>query len=121
MPDALRVLLVDDDADTLESMAKTLRVLGHFDVLTAFSGAQGLKLLAAHPNVVVTDYKMPDMDGLEFTRRARDATDAPIVMVTAFQGPDLADEARRVGICRIVQKPIDFDQLVACIKEVARA
>lgn len=114
-----RILLVDDDPDTLESLGQALRVLGGADVVTAPSGAQALaKLESGHPDAMVTDFKMPDMDGLELSKRAKGKYPRlAIVMITAFNSGDLERSAASAGVCEVVEKPPFVEGLMAAIGE----
>jgi two-component system response regulator HydG len=78
-------LLVDDNASGLAARKTVLEELGH-KVLTATSGADALEQFAAHPfDLVVTDYRMPRMDGLELIGRLREQAPAlPIVLLSGF-------------------------------------
>jgi CheY-like chemotaxis protein len=80
-----RILLVDDNANGLAARKTVLEELGH-KVLTATSGADALEQFAAHSiDLVVTDYKMPRMDGLELISRLRgQAPTLPIVLLSGF-------------------------------------
>lgn len=80
-----RILLVDDNANGLAARKSVLQEQGHC-VLTATSGADALAQFAAEPfDLVVTDYKMPRMDGLELIRQLRGQAPAlPIVLLSGF-------------------------------------
>lgn len=115
-PPAVRqkcLLVVDDDADTLESLAMSLQAVMGARVVTAASGREALtKLDGARPDAMVTDYRMPGMDGIELTGRARrQAPGLPVVMVTAFDDQALRAEAKRAGVCEVVPKPLDAEDL----------
>jgi len=79
------ILLVDDNAGGLAARKSVLEELGH-KVLTATSGADALEQFAAHPfDLVVTDYRMPRMDGLELISRLRGQSPSlPIVLLSGF-------------------------------------
>jgi CheY-like chemotaxis protein len=81
----VRILLVDDNANGLAARKSVLEELGHV-VLTATSGADALDHFSAEPfDLVVTDYKMPRMDGLELIRRLRgQAPTLPIILLSGF-------------------------------------
>ena len=113
------ILLVDDDQDTLESIGQLLRVTTGMTVATAHSGPEALsKLREMQPEALVTDFRMPDMDGIELARRAKvELPGLPIVMITAFDDEDLRDAAEEAGICEVVGKPIDLDELLETIDE----
>jgi len=118
-----RILLVDDDPDTLTSVGDALRVLAGADVVTATSGADALiKLGREKLEVLVTDYRMPGMDGIELCAKARKMIRRlPIVMITAFNSDDLQDQAARAGICEVIPKPPDLEDLVAAIRDCCQA
>ena len=84
----LTILLVDDEDIVRTGTAEMIRDLGH-DVLEAGGGPEALSLLAdgAEPDIVVTDYKMPRMDGAELSRRLQEAHPAlPILIITGYTG-----------------------------------
>jgi EAL domain-containing protein (putative c-di-GMP-specific phosphodiesterase class I)/CheY-like chemotaxis protein len=118
----IRILVVDDDADLIESIGATLRSHG-FEVLSATSGEKGLELAyTQHPHVVLLDVMMPGMDGYQVCRELQFGytKDIPIVFLTAKT--DLADmlEANRSGASAYITKPFRADRLVETIREVLR-
>ena len=107
-----RILLIDDDASLREVLAYTLREQGH-EVETAADGSAGLVLLErAVPDAVITDLKMPGIDGLEVLRRAHeiDAT-LPVIVLTAFGSIEDAVAAMRDGAHDYLTKPYNRDEL----------
>jgi len=88
-------------------------------VRTAIDGAAALDLASeTRPDVIVVDLKMPGVDGVEFARRYRDAQgDAPLVLLTAAQQPEIA--AEKMGAARCVRKPFDLYALFSVLDEVA--
>lgn len=117
---AIDVLVVDDDADTIEELVEYLSKAG----LTCKSAADGwaaLKLLADgfKPGVVVTDLRMPEMDGMEFAERLRQFSDRErpeIIFVSGHAGFDDAVAAIRLGARDMLTKPIDAPKLVRAVK-----
>lgn len=110
----VRVLLVEDTESVRRFLADLLDVDGFEIVGVAGSGAEALDLL--HGNlgldVVVIDFKMPDMDGIETARRARAARpELPIVMYTAYESAELEVAARDVGVDVVVGKVEGIDRL----------
>ncbi len=86
----LSILLVDDEELVRQATAEMLRELGH-EVTTAGGGAEALAKLAAGlaPDVIVTDYMMPRMDGAEFARRVQDERpELPVLLITGYAGND---------------------------------
>ena len=118
-----RLLLVDDDRDTLDSIQQGLEALAGATVVTASSGEQALHALASNEvDAMVTDYRMPDMDGLQLSQKARRMKPhLAIVMITAFNDLDLQDAAARAGICEVLAKPIDVDPLIDSVQACCEA
>lgn len=116
----LTVLLVEDDATALRQMEIMLRRRCG-KVYTANNGMVGLKVYrTAEPDVIVTDLKMPVMDGLEMSRRIRESDkNTPIIITTAFDDRKIILNAIDVGITKYIVKPIDNDALVNALCEVS--
>lgn len=78
------LLLVDDDHDLLEMLCSIFRRAGYNDLLTASSGAEALAIWRAqHPDMVVLDVMMPDMDGFSVLKEIRRTSRVPVLMLTA--------------------------------------
>ena len=103
------VLVVDDDVDQRDSLACMLEAFGH-RVITAGNGGEGLTaILAEHPDLVITDLYMPDMDGLELlsTLRAAGST-PPVIVLSGAVGDGVFDpltSARKLGADAVFRKP----------------
>ena len=114
-----RVLCVDDEPYLLAGLVNTLR--RRFDVHTAGSGADALELIARSPpfDVIVSDYRMPAMDGAEFLRRARPAAPGAVpVLLTGHATLEGAIAAVNEGrVFRILLKPCPPDILIGAIDE----
>lgn len=106
------ILLVEDDDTTREQLARAIRKEG-YDVLTAENGRAGLDLFKKeHPKIVVTDLKMPEINGLELMRAVKGlSADVQIILITAFGETDTAVSAIREGALDYLKKPIDLDEL----------
>ncbi len=108
-----RVVIVDDDAAGRLAMARALERVG-FDVKAYADGMAALAWLREHPDVelIVTDLKMPGIDGIEVLRRAREIIpDVGLLMVTAFASVDSAVEAMKVGSADYLEKPLNIEAL----------
>ena len=119
--DGETVLVVEDNADTRETLSLALEMLG-YRVLQAADGAAALETLRrARPPVAVLDVGLPEMDGYEVARRAR-AEFGPELILIALTGYGTArdeDEAARAGFDRHLTKPVDIRELAQAI-ELAR-
>src|SRR5437016_5892963 len=119
-----RVLVVDDDAALLQALPETLRLrMREVTVDTADSAAAALERIAARDyDAVVTDIKMPGMDGLTLMAEIRGRRpDTPILMITGHGEDALAIQALRGGAYDFIPKPIDRDDIVASLHRAIRA
>src|SRR5256712_11791121 len=113
-----RVLIVDDDRALLQALPETLRLrMEGVTVDTADSAAAALERIAARDYfAIVTDIKMPGMDGLALlTEIRRLRPDTPTLMITGHGEHALAIHALRGGAYDFIQKPIDRDDVVASL------
>ena len=118
---SFRVLIVDDEPDIVESISAVLEAtVPGVETLSAGDGQDALDIIASTPvDLILSDYKMPNMDGIEFLTRAKELQpDTPRLLITAFPDPKLAARAvREAGVGLFVAKPFD----VAYIAEVLKA
>src|SRR5436853_6528453 len=113
------VLIVDDDVALLQALPETVRLrMDGVVVDTADSGAVALNRLAARDyDAIVTDIKMPGMDGLALLAEIRTRRpDTPTLMITGHGEHDLVVDALRGGAYDFIRKPIDRDYLVAVLR-----
>ncbi|MEM1196868.1 MAG: response regulator [Pseudomonadota bacterium] len=114
-----KVLLVDDIAANRAVMSRRLEMLGH-TVASVESGREALQSIAARPpDIVLLDYMMPEMNGLEVLRALRSdpaTAELPVIMVTARAESDATVEALEAGADDYVTKPIDYSVLNARIE-----
>jgi len=117
----LKVLYVEDEIIVREPFAEMLsrRVQ---KVYTAENGEQGLKLYQEFkPDIIITDIKMPVMDGLTMVDRIR-ATDKqiPVIITTAFEFKDYLKKSIEVGVNKYLVKPIERNAVDLALAEMAR-
>ncbi len=116
----VRVLIVDDEAQILKALAINLKARG-FDVMTASTGTDALVRCAdVHPDVVVLDLGLPDIDGIEVIEGLRGWTNVPIIVLSVR-----SDEADKVaaldaGADDFVTKPFGINELLARIRAATR-
>ena len=110
-----RILIVDDEVNARTALAEILRDEG-YAVDTAGDGFKALpKLDDFAPDAVVTDLRMPGMDGLELMQRVRDRDpDIPVVVVTAYGAVESAVQAMRRGAADYVTKPVNVKSCWWC-------
>src|SRR5215471_3827113 len=115
--DKARILVVDDEVSARSGLEKLLRDAG-YGVVTAADGAEALANFVEHPaDVVVTDLKMPVMDGMQLLAKLREQNpDVPVLVATAFGDVDSAVAAMRAGAADFITKPIDLDVLLVDIE-----
>ena len=116
-----RILVVDDHQPARQSMTDTLSHAG-YDVQSTASAVEALRLLANHEfDLILTDLKMPGMNGLEFIcRLEQQHNEAQIVMVTAHATVSSAVKAMRHGAFDYIEKPFDVDQLESLVERAIR-
>ena len=113
-PIARRVLLIDDQPDVRESVSDMLKALGH-DVTVAADGQSGLRLVEdGEFDVVLTDLKMPGIDGLEVAKRIRAGhPDLPVILLTGWG--TLFENAEPEAVSMVLPKPPTLHSLSEAI------
>jgi CheY-like chemotaxis protein len=113
-PNVCRILVVDDNRDTVETLAMLLRLNGH-EVETATDGAQAVEnAVSFKPDVVLLDLGLPGMHGHEVCRHIREQVGPPrplLVAVTGHSQQDVQRQSYAAGFDAHLLKPVDFDQL----------
>ncbi|MBN2493715.1 MAG: sigma-54-dependent Fis family transcriptional regulator [Deltaproteobacteria bacterium] len=118
---AARILIADDEHNIRKVLSATLRREGH-DVLTARDGEEAIELLGAGKvQVVVTDLKMPKLDGLAVLRHVQQhMPQVPVIIITAHGTIDNAVEALKSGALDYITKPFDQSNLIQTIAKAIR-
>ena len=114
-----RILVVEDEPNARTALAELLQDEG-FTVEVAADGLKALDVYASFaPHVVVTDLKMPNLDGVELLRKITAMEDpAPVVVMTAFGEVSSVVEAMRAGAADYLTKPLNVDELVVVLERV---
>jgi len=116
----MRILAVDDDRNNLKMLAFLLGEEG-YEVLTAETGRAALALLDSHhPDLVILDVMMPQMDGLEVCRRIRQTMDIPIIILSAKGETTDKVLGLELGADDYLPKPFEPSELLARVKAVLR-
>jgi two-component system, sensor histidine kinase and response regulator len=116
---APRMLVVDDDRACAEVVAQLLRDRG-YTADVAFDGAEALRMVAQHPySLVVLDYQLPGMNGVEVYRRAVELRPELIgLLLTAFPRIDVVFPAIGVDMQRVLAKPVNEDELIPLVDQL---
>ena len=116
------VLVIDDNMDTADSLARFLRIAVGHEVRVAYDGAAGVKMAtAAVPDVVVCDIAMPKLSGLRVADALAQLTPKPLLIaVTAFAGEFPEAKAREAGFDYYLAKPADPFVIEALIQNRGR-
>src|SRR5689334_11690015 len=112
------ILIVDDEQSYRQLLSLVFEGDGH-SIRTAMNGREALDLLHAEPaDVVISDVRMPDMDGIEMLSAVRETLpDLGVVLMTAFASVETAREAFKLGADDFIQKPFDVEELKLIVKK----
>jgi two-component system response regulator AtoC len=116
-----RIMIVDDDRSIRETFEQHLGHSG-YEVVSASSAEDGLALLdVKRPDLIITDVRMPGMDGIEFLRRARSAVeDVDVIVITAYEDMTTAVSSMRAGAYDYLVKPLDLDRIDLLVERCFR-
>lgn len=116
-----RVLIVDDEESIRKALRLTLAKIG-YDVVEADDGAKGIEVIGADDNplmvdVIICDIRMPKINGLEAIAYFRQQyPSVPVLVLTGYPDIQLATDLLRQGVVDYLVKPVERDQLVACVE-----
>ena len=119
-----KVLMVDDELPFLEAVREGLSEYAEeYDVLTAEDGLEAVRVLSqTRPDIVVTDLKMPRMDGFELVAyMTREHGDIPIIVLTGYGDSKISARLKKMGTFRYLEKPVEFSALADHIRDAAVA
>ncbi len=112
-----RILVVEDKKSMAQMLRTTLESEG-YECLVAFNGKEALRIISIEqPDLIITDLKLPDTDGLTILKEVRQQDqDTPVIIMTAFGTIEIAVEAIKEGAFDFVPKPFDMDHLLLIIR-----
>lgn len=106
MNKAISVLVVEDDYLVSEEIVRGLRGLGYETIFTASDGTEAVSVTcASRPGVVLMDIQLPELDGIAAADRIQELCPTPIVVLTAYESPDLLQQASAAGVSAYLTKP----------------
>ena len=122
MAQAMKIAIIDDEQDMRQSISQWLALSG-FETETFASAGDALKGLSAdYPGIIVTDIKMPGMDGMQFLRKVKGIdSNLPVIMITGHGDVPMAVEAMRMGAFDFLEKPFNPDTMTDLAKKATRA
>jgi DNA-binding NtrC family response regulator len=114
-----KILIADDEKNMRWILDKALKDEG-FSVVEATDGQEAFELfIDTEPDMIILDYRMPEMDGMEVLKRIKTINQkVPVIMVTAHGSTDAAVEAMKLGAIDYISKPFDMEELKITIKKV---
>ena len=117
----VRVLIVDDDESHAQAVADSLERLGRYDCTVANSGTRGAALIESDTfDVIITDLRMPEVDGLAILRKAKEELpDAEVVLLTGHGSITSAVTAMQHGAYTYLTKPLDIHELRAAVEKAS--
>lgn len=118
---ASKILIVDDSA-SMRQMSELILKSGGYEVVQAEDGRQGLEKLSEDIDVVVSDYNMPNMNGVEFITAVRNGqvnAAVPIIMLTTESEAQLKQAGKEAGATAWVTKPVNKENLLTVVKKVS--
>jgi CheY-like chemotaxis protein len=121
MSESLTILVVDDNPSMARTLADILNVKG-FNVYAACSGSEALKILGKQPvDILLTDVKMPDMNGVALYREARKTHPNLITfLMTAYAADEIIQQGMAEGIKTVLTKPLDIDFVLSLFSAIKR-
>ena len=121
MAKAMKIAIVDDEQDMRQSISQWLALSG-FDTETFATAEDALKRIGPdYPGVVVSDVRMPGMDGMSFLKRLMSQDSAmPVIIITGHGDVPMAVEAMRVGAYDFLEKPFNPDQMTELAKRATQ-
>ncbi len=116
-----KILILDDESEYLVSLGNFLQEF-KFAVCITMTTAQALDAIKKDkPDLVLFDYKLPDMDGDYFLKKAKELSSSTVyILITAWNDPAVLERFKKMGVTDVVLKPINLEALLKSIKTIFR-
>ncbi|QDT91522.1 ANTAR domain-containing response regulator [Gimesia algae] len=116
MSKSLRIAIAEDEHELLVDLEETLHEFGHQVVAKANNGRELVQLCReTRPDLVITDIKMPEMDGLEAAEQIRDESPLPIIILSAYHDSEFVERALKENVLAFLVKPLSDQSLKTSI------
>lgn len=121
---APKKVLIAEDSSVIQNLTKKILSIQNYEISSVKNGQQVLEILKSEPfDIILMDINMPVMDGIECTEKIRSVEDPkisniPIIAITGNARNLSVEEYREIGINELLQKPLNFDELVNLVKEL---
>jgi len=117
---ATKILLVDDEPEVLETTKWAFEAIG-YNVFTALTGEEAVEqMVDAKPDLLLIDYKLPQMSGIDFLKLARVMQpDITAIMITGLthQSEEIEKECEELGTFAFLHKPLSMEEVIRVVKE----
>jgi two-component system response regulator PilR (NtrC family) len=123
VPVRKRILIVDDDEAVLLVLHDILAELcGSLEIVACADAAEAVdRVEAEHFDLVLTDLKMPEVDGVALTRVVRDTSeDTVVIWLTAYGSDESREMGGRLGVYRVLDKPLEVNEIQAVVRDALR-
>jgi DNA-binding NtrC family response regulator len=117
---AKRVIIVEDQKATAWALAESLREDG-YEAITAGSSEEALELGAENCDVLITDLRLPGMNGIELMSKLREKRPLPSILITAYGSPEVIARAKEAGAVRCFSKPFNIKDIKDCLKKALKS
>ncbi|MDD5423431.1 MAG: response regulator [Candidatus Omnitrophota bacterium] len=116
-----KILILDDEEEYLLSLQKFLQEF-KYTVCVAASSSQALDAISKDkPDLVLFDYKLPDMDGDYFLKKAREISPSTCyILITAWNDPAIPERFKKMGAAEVILKPIKLEELLKSIRTILK-
>ncbi|GMR07053.1 MAG: hypothetical protein BMS9Abin26_0055 [Gammaproteobacteria bacterium] len=115
------ILYVDDDPSNLKLVEHTLRQRDDIDFFEAINGTAGIAhAVSIHPDLILLDISLPDMDGFEVLHKLRQQEqmrDIPVLALSAHCMPNDVERGRQAGFAEYLSKPFNLKEFLGCLKQ----